>query len=183
MRSAHRYIVSKTRGRVAAQLLLGMGRRLAAASCPHTLLSPAAPAPAPGWLFTYYNSKKTDERKAQIERINDQVRVSGIVEDPAAGSPSRGSASRPIAAAVLRPFVTPHRQLAPPRCPHVPADHSFCVSPRAKPGLAVELALAFTTQHNQQTHNHKHPTPAFPQPCAAGCWPPGAQPDPALLPP
>ncbi|KAL4427457.1 hypothetical protein ABPG77_000746 [Micractinium sp. CCAP 211/92] len=28
-----------------------------------------------GWLFTYYNSKKTDERKAQIERINDQVRL------------------------------------------------------------------------------------------------------------
>ncbi|KAI3429325.1 hypothetical protein D9Q98_005420 [Chlorella vulgaris] len=27
-----------------------------------------------GWLFTYYNSKKTDERKAQIDRINDQVR-------------------------------------------------------------------------------------------------------------
>ncbi|PRW60629.1 hypothetical protein C2E21_0788 [Chlorella sorokiniana] len=27
-----------------------------------------------GWLFTYYNTKKTDERKAQIERINDQVR-------------------------------------------------------------------------------------------------------------
>jgi hypothetical protein len=26
-------------------------------------------------LFTYYNSKKTDERKAQIDRINDQVRV------------------------------------------------------------------------------------------------------------
>lgn len=28
-----------------------------------------------GWLFTYYNTKKTDERKAQIERINDQARV------------------------------------------------------------------------------------------------------------
>ncbi|EFN59926.1 hypothetical protein CHLNCDRAFT_49364 [Chlorella variabilis] len=28
-----------------------------------------------GWLFTYYNSKKTDERKAQIDRINDQVRL------------------------------------------------------------------------------------------------------------
>lgn len=28
-----------------------------------------------GWLFTFYNSKKTDERKAQIERINDQVRL------------------------------------------------------------------------------------------------------------
>ena len=27
-----------------------------------------------GWLFTSYNTKKTDERKAQIERINDQVR-------------------------------------------------------------------------------------------------------------
>ena len=27
-----------------------------------------------GYLFTYYNTKKTDERKAQIERINDQVR-------------------------------------------------------------------------------------------------------------
>lgn len=28
-----------------------------------------------GYLFTFYNTKKTDERKAQIERINDQVRL------------------------------------------------------------------------------------------------------------
>ena len=26
-------------------------------------------------MFTYYNSKKTDERKAQIDRINDQLRM------------------------------------------------------------------------------------------------------------
>lgn len=26
-------------------------------------------------MFTYYNTKKTDERKAQIDRINDQVRL------------------------------------------------------------------------------------------------------------
>jgi hypothetical protein len=41
------------------------------------LLSPSlslTPSPTTaGWLFTYYNSKKTDERKAQIERINAQV--------------------------------------------------------------------------------------------------------------
>ena len=41
----------------------------AGAACVH----PASPPPAAGWLFTYYNSKKTDERKAQIERINAQV--------------------------------------------------------------------------------------------------------------
>ncbi|KAL6771932.1 hypothetical protein ACKKBG_A28340 [Auxenochlorella protothecoides x Auxenochlorella symbiontica] len=28
-----------------------------------------------GYLFTFYNSKKADERKAQIQRINDQVRL------------------------------------------------------------------------------------------------------------
>ena len=28
-----------------------------------------------GYLFTFYNTKKTDERKAQIERCNDQVRL------------------------------------------------------------------------------------------------------------
>lgn len=28
----------------------------------------------PGYLFTYYNTKITEERKAQIERINQQVR-------------------------------------------------------------------------------------------------------------
>ena len=33
-----------------------------------------APPPRAGYLFTFYNAKKTDERKAQIERINDQVR-------------------------------------------------------------------------------------------------------------
>ncbi len=26
-----------------------------------------------GYLFTFYNTKKTDERKAQIDRINEQV--------------------------------------------------------------------------------------------------------------
>lgn len=30
--------------------------------------------PPPGYLFTYYNTKITEERKAQIERINEQVR-------------------------------------------------------------------------------------------------------------
>ncbi|KAH7620904.1 hypothetical protein NADE_003513 [Nannochloris sp. 'desiccata'] len=29
----------------------------------------------PGYLFTYFNTKKTDERKAQIDRANDQVRL------------------------------------------------------------------------------------------------------------
>ncbi|GAB4822370.1 hypothetical protein N2152v2_009416 [Parachlorella kessleri] len=28
-----------------------------------------------GWMFTYYNTKRTDERKAQIERVNDQVKL------------------------------------------------------------------------------------------------------------
>ena len=51
--------------------------RRASAANAH-LPRPASPLPAlppPGWLFTYYNSKKTDERKAQIDRINDQVRL------------------------------------------------------------------------------------------------------------
>ena len=26
-------------------------------------------------MFTYYNTKRTDERKAQIERVNDQVKL------------------------------------------------------------------------------------------------------------
>lgn len=28
-----------------------------------------------GYLFTFYNAKKADERKAQIQRVNDQVRL------------------------------------------------------------------------------------------------------------
>lgn len=32
------------------------------------------PSPT-GYLFTYFNTKKTDERKAQIDRANDQVRL------------------------------------------------------------------------------------------------------------
>lgn len=37
-------------------------------SSPHTLQ-------VAGYLFTFYNAKKADERKAQIQRINDQVRL------------------------------------------------------------------------------------------------------------
>lgn len=39
---------------------------------PHTVLYSCCYT---GYLFTFYNTKKTDERKAQIERCNDQVRL------------------------------------------------------------------------------------------------------------
>ena len=71
------------------RLHTGMSRRPAACTAPRPPLLPPPPSrrstrvrpPTPlascaaGWLFTYYNTKKTDERKAQIERINDQVRL------------------------------------------------------------------------------------------------------------
>ena len=44
----------------------------------NTLSPPPTPPPPPtktGYLFTYFNTKKTDERKAQIDRTNDQVRL------------------------------------------------------------------------------------------------------------
>lgn len=71
---------SHTRGRQDSR------RPPAATSGGASVASPPSPTPAPtipspslssqppaGWLFTYYNSKKTDERKAQIERVNAQV--------------------------------------------------------------------------------------------------------------
>lgn len=31
-----------------------------------------------GYLFTYYNTRITEERKARIERVNDQVQCLGL---------------------------------------------------------------------------------------------------------
>lgn len=43
---------------------------------PHCTPTPIPnPAPRAGYLFTFYNNKKQDERKAQIDRVNDQVRL------------------------------------------------------------------------------------------------------------
>lgn len=42
---------------------------------PPSLQNRPRTTPHAGYLFTFYNAKKTDERKAQIQRINDQVRL------------------------------------------------------------------------------------------------------------
>lgn len=131
-----------------------------------------------GWLFTYYNSKKTDERKAQIERINDQVRVrlSGCALGNRAADarqPSR-AAARSVASSLCAdspPTLTPLTQLLYGpllACVHASRSaYSAMVRQHSPDGTVQVRPACWGEEEAQRAGRHAASTPCRSCPAAA----------------